>query len=64
MFIIFGIKLLLVSKISLDNFCAFPQELECATNLQNLLFCMHAFLTAKVAAVDPSFLRAPPKTPT
>ncbi|XP_037783558.1 gamma-1-syntrophin-like [Penaeus monodon] len=40
------------------------KELECATNLQNLLFCMHAFLTAKVAAVDPSFLRAPPKTPT
>lgn len=39
------------------------KELECATNLQNLLFCMHAFLTAKVAAVDPSFLRAPPKTP-
>ncbi|CAL4091691.1 unnamed protein product, partial [Meganyctiphanes norvegica] len=40
------------------------KELECATNLQNLLFCMHAFLTAKVAAVDPQFLRKPPKTPT
>ncbi|KAF2363128.1 PH domain-like [Trinorchestia longiramus] len=39
------------------------KELECATNLQNLLFCMHAFLTAKVAAVDPSFLKGKPKTP-
>lgn len=33
----------------------FQQELECS-QLQNLLFCMHAFLTAKVAAVDPTFL--------
>lgn len=33
----------------------FWQELECS-QLQNLLFCMHAFLTAKVAAVDPTFL--------
>lgn len=31
------------------------QELECQV-LQSLLFCMHAFLTAKVASVDPSFL--------
>ncbi|BES92258.1 PDZ domain (Also known as DHR or GLGF) [Nesidiocoris tenuis] len=31
------------------------KELEC-TNLQALLFCMHAFLTAKVASVDPAFL--------
>ncbi|KYN12314.1 Gamma-1-syntrophin [Trachymyrmex cornetzi] len=31
------------------------EELECS-QLQNLLFCMHAFLTAKVAAVDPTFL--------
>ncbi|KAF6212929.1 hypothetical protein GE061_010641 [Apolygus lucorum] len=31
------------------------KELECS-NLQALLFCMHAFLTAKVASVDPAFL--------
>ncbi|KAF4523482.1 hypothetical protein B566_EDAN004551 [Ephemera danica] len=31
------------------------RELECST-LQSLLFCMHAFLTAKVASVDPAFL--------
>lgn len=31
------------------------QELECQV-LQSLLFCMHAFLTAKVASVDPAFL--------
>ncbi|CAH0727687.1 unnamed protein product, partial [Brenthis ino] len=31
------------------------KELECQI-LQSLLFCMHAFLTAKVAAVDPAFL--------
>ncbi|KAL5285632.1 SNTG1 family protein [Megaselia abdita] len=31
------------------------KELECST-LQSLLFCMHAFLTAKVASVDPAFL--------
>jgi hypothetical protein len=31
------------------------QALECIV-LQGLLFCMHAFLTAKVASVDPSFL--------
>lgn len=31
------------------------QELECQI-LQSLLFCMHAFLTAKVASVDPAFL--------
>ncbi|XP_044740932.1 gamma-1-syntrophin [Chrysoperla carnea] len=31
------------------------KELECP-NLQSLLFCMHAFLTAKVASVDPAFL--------
>ncbi|CAG9136280.1 unnamed protein product [Plutella xylostella] len=30
-------------------------ELECQI-LQSLLFCMHAFLTAKVASVDPAFL--------
>uniref|UniRef100_A0A1B0C770 Uncharacterized protein n=1 Tax=Glossina palpalis gambiensis TaxID=67801 RepID=A0A1B0C770_9MUSC len=30
-------------------------ELECQV-LQSLLFCMHAFLTAKVASVDPAFL--------
>lgn len=32
------------------------KELECPA-LQSLLYCMHAFLTAKVASVDPSFLR-------
>lgn len=31
------------------------KELECSI-LQSLLFCMHAFLTAKVASVDPAFL--------
>ncbi|XP_075217924.1 syntrophin-like 2 isoform X2 [Lycorma delicatula] len=31
------------------------KELECPS-LQGLLFCMHAFLTAKVASVDPAFL--------
>uniref|UniRef100_A0A1Y1LY32 PDZ domain-containing protein n=1 Tax=Photinus pyralis TaxID=7054 RepID=A0A1Y1LY32_PHOPY len=31
------------------------KELECSI-LQSLLFCMHAFLTAKVASVDPTFL--------
>ncbi|ENN81198.1 gamma-1-syntrophin [Dendroctonus ponderosae] len=31
------------------------KELECAI-LQSLLYCMHAFLTAKVASVDPGFL--------
>uniref|UniRef100_A0A1B6D4W2 PDZ domain-containing protein n=1 Tax=Clastoptera arizonana TaxID=38151 RepID=A0A1B6D4W2_9HEMI len=31
------------------------KELECQS-LQGLLFCMHAFLTAKVASVDPAFL--------
>ncbi|KAK7790454.1 hypothetical protein R5R35_007232 [Gryllus longicercus] len=36
------------------------KELETA-NLQSLLFCMHAFLTAKVASVDPAFLSS--KTP-
>lgn len=34
-----------------------PQELECQV-LQSLLFCMHAFLTAKVACVDPQFLNS------
>ena len=34
--------------------------MECST-LQSLLFCMHAFLTAKVASVDPAFLSS--KTP-
>lgn len=33
------------------------QELECQV-LQSLLFCMHAFLTAKVASVDPQFLNS------
>ncbi|XP_034253344.1 gamma-1-syntrophin isoform X2 [Thrips palmi] len=36
------------------------KEMECST-LQGLLFCMHAFLTAKVASVDPAFLSS--KTP-
>ncbi|CAH0390615.1 unnamed protein product [Bemisia tabaci] len=31
------------------------KEFECSA-LQALLFCMHAFLTAKVASVDPAFL--------
>ncbi|KDR23305.1 hypothetical protein L798_14067, partial [Zootermopsis nevadensis] len=31
------------------------KELE-TSSLQSLLFCMHAFLTAKVASVDPAFL--------
>ncbi|CRK92898.1 CLUMA_CG006233, isoform A [Clunio marinus] len=33
------------------------KELECQV-LQSLLFCMHAFLTAKVASVDPQFLNS------
>lgn len=36
------------------------KEMECAS-LQNILFCMHAFLTAKVASVDPAFLSFPYK---
>ncbi|KAJ4440414.1 hypothetical protein ANN_08555 [Periplaneta americana] len=36
-------------------FFLFKQELE-TSSLQSLLFCMHAFLTAKVASVDPAFL--------
>nr|CAD7202962.1 unnamed protein product [Timema douglasi] len=36
------------------------KELE-TSSLQSLLFCMHAFLTAKVASVDPAFLSS--KTP-
>lgn len=36
------------------------KEMECSA-LQSLLFCMHAFLTAKVASVDPAFLSS--KTP-
>jgi len=32
-----------------------PQDLECAS-LQTLLFSMHAFLSAKLASVDPDFL--------
>ncbi|UYV60599.1 SNTG1 [Cordylochernes scorpioides] len=32
-----------------------PQELECQS-LPKLLCCMHAFLTAKLASVDPAFL--------
>ncbi|XP_074110105.1 syntrophin-like 2 isoform X1 [Cotesia typhae] len=39
----------------LDSIAIETKELECP-QLQNLLFCMHAFLTAKVAAVDPTFL--------
>ncbi|XP_018326975.1 gamma-1-syntrophin [Agrilus planipennis] len=35
------------------------KELDC-TILQSLLFCMHAFLTAKVASVDPTFLSMVP----
>ncbi|EFN68132.1 Gamma-1-syntrophin [Camponotus floridanus] len=38
-----------------DSIAIETKELECS-QLQNLLFCMHAFLTAKVAAVDPTFL--------
>ncbi|CAG2165872.1 unnamed protein product, partial [Oppiella nova] len=33
------------------------QLLEC-NSLQNLLYCMHAFLSAKVASVDPRFLQS------
>lgn len=33
----------------------FKQELICQ-DLQSLLFCVHAFLTAKVVSVDPSYL--------
>lgn len=33
------------------------EEVECQA-LHALLYCMHAFLTAKVASVDPAFLRA------
>lgn len=42
-------------KNNLRNFPFEFQELECQV-LQSLLFCMHAFLTAKVASVDPAFL--------
>ncbi|XP_017758874.1 PREDICTED: gamma-1-syntrophin isoform X1 [Eufriesea mexicana] len=38
-----------------DSIAIETKELECS-QVQNLLFCMHAFLTAKVAAVDPTFL--------
>ncbi|CAM1300385.1 SNTG1 (predicted) [Pycnogonum litorale] len=33
------------------------KELQC-NNLQGLLYCMHAFLTAKVVSVDPNFLKS------
>ncbi|XP_072029199.1 gamma-2-syntrophin-like isoform X2 [Amphiura filiformis] len=33
------------------------QEMECP-NLKRLLHCMHAFLAAKLASVDPSFMRS------
>ncbi|XP_043285434.1 gamma-1-syntrophin isoform X2 [Venturia canescens] len=39
----------------IDSIAIETKELECS-QLQNLLFCMHAFLTAKLAAVDPTFL--------
>ena len=34
---------------------SFHQELEC-TDLQTLIFCIHAFLSAKLSTVDPTFL--------
>nr|XP_023027045.1 gamma-1-syntrophin [Leptinotarsa decemlineata]XP_023027046.1 gamma-1-syntrophin [Leptinotarsa decemlineata] len=39
----------------IDSKAIETKELECSI-LQSLLFCMHAFLTAKVASVDPGFL--------
>jgi len=51
-----GKSRLRLDLISADGQELHTRELEC-TALQPLLFCMHAFLTAKVAAVDPSFLR-------
>ncbi|XP_050669708.1 gamma-1-syntrophin [Leptidea sinapis] len=38
------------------------KELECQI-LQSLLFCMHAFLTAKLASVDPAFLASLHRAP-
>lgn len=53
--------LLLLFFFHLIRFLRVPrrqnQELECQV-LQSLLFCMHAFLTAKVASVDPQFLNS------
>ena len=46
------------AKLSLlfqDGLEIVEQELICP-KLQNLLFYMHAFLTAKVASLDPTFL--------
>lgn len=42
--------------LSADGTELHTREVDCEA-LQPLLFCMHAFLTAKVAAVDPSFLK-------
>lgn len=48
------IELLLLLQL-IETLSLSSQELECQV-LQSLLFCMHAFLTAKVASVDPAFL--------
>ncbi|XP_016840789.1 gamma-1-syntrophin isoform X2 [Nasonia vitripennis] len=40
-----------------DSIAIETKELECS-QLQNLLFCIYAFITARVAAVDPTFLRS------
>ncbi|XP_069106773.1 gamma-1-syntrophin-like [Argopecten irradians] len=40
---------------STENSGVEVREVEC-TNLQTLLFCIHAFLSAKLASVDPAFL--------
>ncbi|KAL4119235.1 hypothetical protein QTP88_012076 [Uroleucon formosanum] len=47
-----------ISRLKLhfnDNGCIETKELVCQ-DLQSLLFCVHAFLTAKVVSVDPSYL--------
>ncbi|XP_014229159.1 gamma-1-syntrophin isoform X1 [Trichogramma pretiosum] len=40
-----------------DSIAIETKELDCS-QLQNLLFCIYAFITARVAAVDPTFLRS------
>lgn len=49
------IKLTFIQIYLVSYIFRLKQELECQV-LQSLLFCMHAFLTAKVASVDPAFL--------
>ncbi|KAL5013733.1 hypothetical protein ScPMuIL_008003 [Solemya velum] len=44
-----------VSLLSCTGKLSFTQEVEC-TNLQTLMYTIHAFLSAKLASVDPGFL--------